>query len=473
MKKYIICGLMLCSVLLSACTLAKKDIKSVVKDEKAKAPKQWASKHPSEGKTGIFDVGWLDTFKEPQLEAIVSEAVKKNYDLQAAVARLEKAEATAKKAGALLYPTLDLKLTGKDGGNLESGSSAVKASYGASLDVSWELDVWGRIKAGHDAATDDFYAAKADYNYALQSLAAQTAKVYLLAVETKLQKNLAKANVDNNRRILEIVDAFLKQGTGQIFDVHVAKSELAKTQDAFHNTEKAYLESLRSLELLLGRYPAADLKVINKLPRLPEPVSAGIPSEILERRPDLIRAERSVAAAFNRTLEAKAAKLPRISLTSSIGTSSSDLSMLTDPANIIWNLAGNLLAPVFDKGKRQADVEIATAAQKESLAMYKKAALSAFAEVESALTNESILRKREKSLNEAYAHAKQAAKIESEKYKLGSSGILAMQETINRVIAAEKELLYVQYDLLVQRINLYLALGGDFAPKTGKNSTKQ
>ncbi len=475
MKTFIIFASILISALLNACTLSKGDIKSVVKDEKTKAPKQWASKQPVKSKTDIFDSGWLDSFKDPQLKAIVIEATKNNYDLQAAFAKLEKAKAKAKKAGSYLSPTVNLGLSGKSGDTLKEKSdsgvnstqenSATGTSFGASLDVSWELDVWGRIRAGRDAATNDFFASQADYDYAFQSIAAQTAKAYLFAVLTKLQKKLAKSNMSNNERILEIVNAFFDHGTGQLMDVHLAKSELAKSQDSFHNSEKAYLESLRSLELLLGRYPSADLEVANKLPQLPKPVSAGIPSEILERRPDLISAERRVAAAFNRTQEAKAAQLPRFSLTTSFGTSSSDLSLLTDPTNIFWNLAGNLLTPIFDKGRRKADIEIATAEQKESLAMYKKAALSAFASAESSLTNEYILRKREKSLREAYKHAKQAAKITAEKYKLGMGNILDVQEIKNMVIYSEKELLYVQYDLLAQRVNLYLALGGNFAPK--------
>lgn len=471
MKDFISYLLLLSVLFLYACTLSKGDIDAIVKEEKTKAPQQWSSKHSVKGTIDTLDSGWLDAFEDSQLKAIVIEAVSNNYDVQAASAKLEKAKSKAKKAGSYLAPTVDLKLSGKDGGTLEdkstgeSKNTATEASYGASLDISWELDVWGRIRAGRDAATDDYIASKADFDYAYQSLAAQTAKAYLLSILTKLQKELTIADVNHNVNILEIVKVFFEKGAGEILDIHLAKSELAKSQDAVHNAEKAYLESLRSLELLLGRYPSAELKVAKKLPPMPKPVAAGIPSDILERRPDLISAERRVAAAFNRTLEAKAAQLPRISLTASFGTSSSDLSLLTDPTNIFWNLAGNLLAPIFDKGKREADVEIATAEQKESLAIYKKAALSAFGEVEKALTNEYLLRKRENSLREAYMHAKQAAKIKSEKYNLGMGNILDVQEVKQKVIYSEKELLYVQYDLLVQRINLYLALGGDFAPK--------
>ena len=477
MKVIVVLAVAAVIALFSGCTLPKSDIETVVKDEKSKAPKQWKASQPAASKSdleAIFESGWLASFNDLQLKAVVLEAVKNNYDLHTAYAKLEKAKSKAKKAGSYLSPTVDLKLSGKaeetlEAKSTESKNSAQGSSYGASLDVSWELDVWGRIRAGRDAASDDFLASQADYDFAYQSIAAQTAKAYLFSVLTKLQKELAKANMRVNERILEIVNVFLEQGTGQVLDVHLAKSELAKSQDAFHNSEKAYLEALRSLELLLGRYPSADFKVAKKLPQMPKPVSAGIPSDILERRPDLIAAERRVAAAFNRTLEAKAAKLPRISLTASLGTSSSDLSLLSDPTNIFWNFAGNLLAPIFDKGRKQADVEIATAEQEESLAMYKKAALTAFADVETALTNESILRKREKSLDEAYMHANQAAKIQTEKYKLGMGNILDVQEIKNKVIYAEKELLYVQYDLLVQRVNLYLALGGDIAPKQPGN----
>ncbi len=406
--------------------------------------------------------GWLKTFADPKLDTLVQEVIEKNFDLQIAAAKVDAAAASAKIAGADLSPTVDLGLGASNQGNLDSGLSNDRSSVGASLDVSWELDVWGRIRAGRDAATEELIATQLDYAYAKLSLAAQTAKAYFLAIQTRRQLRLSENNVANYSKNLEVVNAFFDEGMVSIQDVHLAQSEKAREKDALGSDKSAHLEALRSLEALLGRYPSAKVEIAGALPVLPAPVPVGIPSEVMERRPDIVSAERRVAAAFNKTTEAKTAKLPRIALTGSLGTASNSLSNLTSPSNALWNVAGNLLFPIFQGGKLDAQIEAASADQKQALAAYQKTALGAFVDIETALTNEAIFRERAQSLKVAFEQAKLAEEIGLEKYKTGEGNLLDVLQLQRATISSQRALSKIEQSLLVQRVNLYLGLGGDF-----------
>ena len=405
--------------------------------------------------------GWLQTFNDPQLDKLVGEVLTKNFDLQIAAAKVDAAAASAKQAGAALTPAVNLGLKGSNQGSLEGGLKNDVSSVGASLDISWELDVWGRVRAGRDAATEEFTASQLDYDYAKLSLAAQTAKAYFLAIETGRQLRLAEDTVANYNRTQEVVDAFFKEGMVGIQDVHLAKSEKARADDTLESARSANLEALRSLEALLGRYPSAQIDVARELPALPAPVPAGVPSEVLERRPDIVAAERRVASAFDKITEAKTAKLPKISLTGSLGAAGPNLADMVNPANMIWNAVTSLMFPIFDSGALDAQVDAASASQKQALASYQKTALKAFGDIETALSNETIFRKRVQSLRDAYEQAKRAEEIGLEKYQSGEGNLLDVQQLQRGTISAHSALLKVEHDLLVQRVNLYLGLGGE------------
>lgn len=406
--------------------------------------------------------GWLKTFNDPKLNALVKEVLTKNFDLQIASAKVDAATASAKLAGASLGPNVNLGLKGSNQGNLDTGLKNDVSSVGASLDVSWELDVWGRVRAGKNAASEELQASQLDYEYAKLSLAAQTAKAYFLAIETGRQLALAQSNVANYAKTLEVTQAFFKEGMVGIQDTHLAQSEKSRADDAMESAKAANLDALRSLEALLGRYPSAQVDVAKILPAMPAPVPAGIPSEVLERRPDVVAAERRVAAAFDKIKEAKTAKLPNISLTGSLGGAGANLSDIINPTNMLWNAVSSLMFPIFDGGKLDAQVDAASASQKQALANYQKTALKVFGDIESALSNETIYRRRVKSLRTAYQEAKSAEDIGMETYKSGSGNLLDVQQLQRGTISAQSALSKVENDLLTQRVNLYLGLGGGF-----------
>jgi multidrug efflux system outer membrane protein len=195
---------------------------------------------------------------------------------------------------------------------------------------------------------------------------------------------------------------------------------------------------------------------------MPPPVPAGLPSELLERRPDVVAAERRVAAAFQRIAEAKAARLPKISLSAGGSTVSSELFVLQDRDNPAWSAGASLLAPIYQGGALAAQVDVRTAEQRQALADYARIGLRAFNDVENNLSNESALRVRERVLTQAVADNRRAVELAEARYRVGSNDLRAVSQQQLALLAARTTLLRVRSEARVQRVNLHLALGGSF-----------
>jgi outer membrane protein TolC len=199
---------------------------------------------------------------------------------------------------------------------------------------------------------------------------------------------------------------------------------------------------------------------------MPPTVPAGLPSSLLERRPDLVAAERRVAAAFARTDEAQAAKMPTLALTGSVGTASTDLLETLNPANLIWQTGAAFVAPLLDQGGREAQVEIATAQQEAAVASYGAVALTAFSEVESSLANGAFLTERERLLQIAVNENQSAVQAAEAQFEVGAIDQLSLLQIQTRLFSSQAALIRIQSGKLTQRVNLHLALGGSFEDTT-------
>jgi multidrug efflux system outer membrane protein len=415
---------------------------------------------------GPVQDNWLASFSDPQLDAAVTEALAHNADLRVGAARVEQAQLYAKLAGAKLYPSVDLLARG--GGKMSGDNSGLQ---GAALTLSWELDIWGRVRAGRAAASADARSAEADYVYARESLAALVAKSWFLATEAGLQAEVARGTIRDGEQLVSLAEQRQKVGVGNEEDVYVARAGLGTSRDALRGIELAREQAIRALELLLGRYPAGAAAVTAQLPGQPEAIPAGLPSELLERRPDVVAAERRVAAAFHRIQEAKAARLPAINLTTGISTVSSELFVLKDHENPTWNGGASLLAPIFRGGALKTQVEIRTAEQKQAVADYAAVGLRAFGEVESALSAEQAARDREQILAQTAQDYRRALEIVQTQFRVGSTDLRFVTQRQLALNAAQSALVRMQAEQRVQRINLHLALGGSFAPKPQEAGT--
>jgi NodT family efflux transporter outer membrane factor (OMF) lipoprotein len=443
---------------LAACVLAPAPTTGELRDQElTHAPPPPAWKAPGAAPGTVQD-NWLATFSDAQLEALVAEAMQYNADLRVAAARAEQAAGYVKAAGGSLFPTV--AALGRGGGEMSGDDSGLK---GWLVSASWELDLWGRVRYSKRGAEEQYASTEADYVFARESLAALVAKAWFLATEASLQRALLVEAVDATTKLLELAEQRLKVGIGNELDVASAKVTLQTYRDSLRQVEQAQEQSLRALELLLGRYPGAEIAVPAEFRALAADVPAGLPSELLERRPDVIAAEKRVAAAFSRVKEAQAARLPKISITGSVSDLTSDLFLLQDRDNPVWSAGGQVLAPLFTGGSLKAQVEIRTAEQKQAVAQYVQTALNAFGDVENALSSEVALRQRESILTAASADAARALELAQTRYRVGSGDLRAVQQQQVAYLSSRMNLLRVQSEQRVQRVNLHLALGGNFA----------
>jgi NodT family efflux transporter outer membrane factor (OMF) lipoprotein len=417
-----------------------------------------ASAWKAGGVEGSISDNWLASFNDPQLDTLVREAVTNNPDLRVAATRVEQASQYVELAKASLRPAVNL--LGMGGYNLGDGTSALQ---GAFIGASWELDVWGRLRYARNAAQETYASTQADFEFARQSLAATTARSWFTASETWLQLRIADEMVNSAQQLVSLAEKRQQVGAGNEQDVMLARANLGNFQDNVAQFRLAHSQALRALELLLGRYPAAELKARQDLDPFPGPVPVGMPLEMLERRPDMVAAERRVAAAFDRVGEAKTARLPRISLNASVADISSEvLQLKTDYQNPSSGIGARIVAPIYQGGALDTQVEIRTIEQKQAVAQYASMALRAIGDVENTLAAEKSLAERVQLLQRIVADNQRGLDLAQASYRVGKTDLRSVQQQQLNLFAARLTLLRVESDQLSQRVNLHLALGGSF-----------
>lgn len=404
---------------------------------------------------------WVDAFADPALSVLVQESLTGNYDLKAVAARVEAARQQARIDGAGRWPQLAFA-PGYERAQVRSAGfgSTEFGAFEALFDLRWELDVWGRIRDFQEAQVREAEAAQADFHAARLSLAARTAQSYFELAEARLQTAVAEQSIQDRRTLVGLVRGRFARGLTRGLDLSLALTDLANAEALLANTRNRVQAITRRLEVLLGRYPSGGL---TKTPRLPDPprsLSAGLPSELLERRPDLIAAFERLRSADARMQSAQKARLPRITLTASGGTRSPALTELADPRAAAWNLAMGLVQPLFTGGRIEAEIGLNQARANEALNLYKNTMLNAFREVEQSLAAEEWLREQERALGEAVKQTDVSQKLAVYSYRHGFTQILTLLDSYRSTLDARSAYLAVKRQLLNNRIDLYLALGG-------------
>lgn len=448
----------LCTLAISACALKDMPPREEIAKEampNLSPPSQWAAR----GGAGAVADNWLASLNEPQLDAMVREAIAYNADLRIAAARVDTAAAYLAGAKSPLWPQVNLVARG--GGKMSGDSSGLE---GIGLFASWELDLWGRVRAVVRSTEMQYESTRLDAEYARQSIAALVAKGWILAVEARLQRAQAEAMLQSSEQLTSLARDRLRVGSGDEYDLTVAQANVEAARDTVRTLDLAYQNALRALETLVGRYPAASVAIAEQLPTWPGDIPAGLPSELLERRPDVVAAERRVAAAFYRTEEAKAARLPRITLVANFTSLNSELFVLQNRDNPLFSAGAGLLQPVFLGGLLQSQVDARTAEQAAAIADYGKVGTRAFGEVEGALSGGMTAAQREEILTRAVRENERALQLAEIRFRVGSIDLRGVQQQQLTLYTARVALLRVRSERLVQRVNLHLALGGGFEP---------
>lgn len=401
--------------------------------------------------SGKVDDGWIRTFGDPQLVTLVEEAIRNNRDLELAATQVDAAEAQLRAASAALKPTVSYSL--QTAGQQIPGRPEEISGLG--IGVSWEADIWGRLRAQRAAAEEALIATQADYEFARQMIAAATTKGWFAATQARMILDLSDDLVRINTETVKVVKT--KRRVGQVGrqDVSLAEADLRTAEESRLQAEIAYKEVQRAVETLLGRYPAAELGGRDDFVAVPPPIPVGLPSDLLARRPDLIATERRVAAAFNLVESAKVAKLPRLSISAGVGG-------LADSNSGVYQLGAGLFGPLYDGGTLQAQVESATANQRAAMAVYGKTVLNAFQEVENAIASEPRLERREQLLEQVYTKNADALQLARLQYDVGKIDLLSVLQMQARTDAARLSLINIRAERLFNRVNLHQSLGGSF-----------
>ena len=316
-------------------------------------------------------------------------------------------------------------------------------------------------------------ASHADLAGVRLSLIAQTARAYWAVSEAQKQVILSEATYDNALLSAEQIDARYRRGLRSALDLRLARSNKASAFVVLSQRQRQRDLLKRQLEILIGRYPSAEITIGTELPRIGEAVPPGLPAELIARRPDLVAAERRLAAADARFSAARRALYPRISLTGAGGRVSGERSDLIKGDFAVWSLVGNLTQPLLQGGRLRAGVDVAEANLDQAIALFAQQVLQACGEVEDALGTDIYLSKQENALQRETDEAFAAQHLAEERYKKGLLDLIALLEIQRRTYEAQSQLVSIRRQRLDNRTDLHLALGGSIFPdgreKRGEN----
>ncbi len=418
-------------------------------------------------------VEWWTHLGNGELDAAIARARDANPDLAAALARIEQARASLRAAGAPLLPTVDAGLgstrswvsgdigNGGDGG---FGGSGFGGGFGggrfggtqhqASLNVSWELDLFGRLRSGIAAAGARYVASRHERDAVELATLAAVADGYVTATGLRERLAIARANLLSNRQVLKIVEARLREGAASRLEVAQQRTTVANVEASVAALEQQLRDASNALAVLQGAAPDGAVAGASSLAGLTLPsIAAGQPTDLLTHRPDVARAEEELRAANGDIGVARAAMLPRLTLS---GSGNFGL----EPATTIGSLAASLAAPIFQGGRLEAEVARTRARREELVANYRNAVLAATREVEDALSAGTASATRRAALEVAAREARDATHLARERYLAGRVDFLTLLDTQTAQFAAEDAAVDARRAQFSAAVALYRALGG-------------
>ena len=417
---------------------------------------------------------WREILPAPELHALIEEALAANADLRIAIERIELARAQYGVERAALFPGVDAaasvareRMPGFDPRANRIGENAV---VGLSM-PAWEIDLWGRLAARSEAARREVLASAALADGVRTSLVAQVSSLYLDLLDLDAQHEITRRTLDGRRKALRLTRARFDEGVSSILDVRQAESLLAGSEQALADQARRIAQTENALAILLGRNPGpiARSARLDEL-RTPARLEAGLPAELLQRRPDIRAAEQNLRAAGASVEAARKAFLPRITLTTLLGFASTDLGQLFDSDRYAWSLQPTLGLPLFDGGRLQAGVEVAEAQQRILVEQYKATIRQAFREVADALV-------AFERLTEQRAATRRLVHANRERLRASKARYLAGISSYFEVIDAERQLFDSELGLAQATrgaqqavVQLYRALGGGAAESSASNS---
>jgi len=420
-------------------------------------PPQYRAGEPQPSQASLADVKWFDFFQDDVLRDLIKEALAANHDILIAAQRVLQAEGQLKAIRSPLYPQL-----GASGSASRYGlQSPITSDATGLLGGAWELDFFGKLRRAAEAARADLLAADENRKAVMQALVAQVASAYFDLREYDAELDYVMASIGTRVESVKLVTARQEGGVSNMLEVDQAKSLVADAQANAALLQKAQEQTENFISFLLARRPGS-ISRGKSLVNQPEPpqVPAGLPSSLLERRPDIRAAEQRLVAANARVGVAKAAFFPSINLTATGGYGASDLLGIANRTGFSYSMSGVVDLPIFDAGRRSGNYQTAKALHQELLIDYRKSIDGAFRDVADALIGYQKSRDYSRSQKDLADTLRDQSRLANLRYVGGVSSYLEVLDTERNRLTAEQQLAQAQRDVLTSLVQLYKSLGG-------------
>ncbi len=407
---------------------------------------------------------WWGAYRAPALDALLEEARQGNLDLATSAAQLLQADAQLRQAGASLLPQVSANVSAsrsQSASNNLSQSSSSRSSYGAALNASYEVDFWGRNRATVESARATLQATRFDLETLALSIDASVASTWFQWLEIQERIALARRSLDNAERVLQLIEARQRFGAADRLEVSQQRTLVLQLRASLPALEQSELQLRNALALLLGAAPGGWIPATETLGSLVVPdVGAGLPAQLLIRRPDIRASEARLLAANADLHAARAALYPSIQLTGQLGVQSLVLSGLINDPTSTWNLVAGLTQPIFQGGRLRAQVDLSEARQQELLVDYRQTVLQALQDVDTALGAVYQARVRFALLEQATAEAQRAFELAETRYRAGAITQQSLLDTQRTWYQSQDTLVQQRSAWLQSTVDLFRALGG-------------
>jgi NodT family efflux transporter outer membrane factor (OMF) lipoprotein len=417
-----------------------------------------------------YNTEWWKEFNNPELNNLVDMGINENFNILEAYARLEQVKAQAAKAGAYIYPEIALNANAQREvlHKKELKKDIYSTNLQLGLSVNYELDIWGRVRSNIKSEKLRLEATKEDLNAAIMSISGQIVETWLNIISLNEQQASLEEQLKINKNLLDIIRLRFINGTGSAIDVLQQEQSVAAIESAIIPIKQNRVLLKHQLALLLGKPANYDIEIKEKkLPEINSIPKLGLPADLLSMRPDIRAAGLRLKSSNWLIASARANRLPTLSLSASMNYNSNEVSNIFD--DWIANLAGNLVMPIFDAGRRKNEVKRVKAVVDERLATYKKTLLTAVKEVEDALVTEKFKKESLLSKKRQLDISEKTLKQASIRYLKGSDDYLPILREKLNVAVHKNSIIQIKTDVLISRIQLYKALGGTWTDKYTKN----
>ena len=473
------------SIFIFSCSTTSEISKEV---QELNLPESWQDN----GLNHSVESNWLAQFEDPQLQLLVKKALIQNRELLITAYDLSIQERDLTITKTALWPELDLNLQGRrdkrtgttffsededddefDNASIqEVDTVSFSSDHDLDLNINYEVDIWGKLSALERNEYYNFLSEKSTYEENRQQLVVEVVTTWFEIIEANKLLTIFEKEASNAQENLYVIEAGYRSGLIEALDIYLARNDLNSALVQVAEQQVAKVRLIRELEQLIGEYPIGQLVINADLPLIHNDIPTGLPSELISRKPEVKSSWYSVLASDANVAYRHKQRFPSIDLSFSIGSSQSELNNLLSPGALAWSLIGNVSAPLFNGGGLLATEERARLSLEQSEQNYLHVLYTAFEDVENGLTTEKSLKERYQYTLKAQENAQFAAELSFEQYQSGLVTYTTFLDAQDRLYDADRDLIQIKQQLLENRINLHVALGGSFTTELPDNKVQ-